>query len=257
MARHLKQITDPVSGYLKKRFSLSSTAKRGGDKKELPPLLEIAFLQGEAVLRQKFFRFLINRKIEDAKSQLHFWNSFQQGADVFTQFCQASGLNDAFKQQISTDYIQMHSNEKLQYTGYCCLLWDLQQNKQSALLSSVTDQLFSHYIASIFPTQSTQKTHKELTQEIIKQLALRWQIRPEIKESYKIENDEVIFTLVAKMQGYHPVDLITLQGKRLKPTRLAANKRLLQQLEKPLSIEQPKPRIAKKSQPIKPLKSEF
>ena len=254
MARHLKQITAPLSGYLQKRFSFRTQGKSSADQKQLAPELELSYLLGESLLRQRFFAFLHQRKIDDPKSQLHFWNLFLQGNDVFTSFCQSSGLTEAFKQQISTGYQQQNSIEKLHYTAYCCLLWDLHQHNESSLLTKVTDQLYSHYIATSFPAEAASKTPQQLNREIVKRLFQQWQLRPEIKESYKTEDDVVSFTLLAKTAGYHTVEVITLQGKRLKPTRLAAARRLLEQLEKATVIEPPKARVANKSQPMKPLR---
>jgi hypothetical protein len=253
MARHLKQLTAPIAGYLKQRFSFINKSKGNHRGNALSPILEIAFLQGEALLRQRFFNFLQQHNINNPETQLHFWEQFYQGAEVFEQFCQASELIKAFKGQTSEGYQQQHKPEQLRYTAYCCLIWDLHINKESSLLSNTTDRLFAHYIASTYPAEAAKQTVDELKREIRKHLAEQWQMRPEIKESFKVGADQVEFTLIAKISSYHPRTLITLEGKRLKPTRLNACKVLLQQLQQSNVIACPLPRATKKSQTIQPL----
>ena len=251
MARHLNQLTSPISSYLKNRFSFTTKSKGRGHT--LSPVLELAFLKGEAHLRQRFFKFLEQRHFDNPETQLHFWNLFQQGAEVFNQFCHTSGLTQAFKGQTTEEYQQHYSPEQLQYTAYCCLLWDLQINKNSALLHMATDRLFAHYIASNFPKEAAKHSVEQLKREIRKHLAKQWQLRPEIRESFKTEDDKVEFTLIARIPGYHPKSLITIEGVRLKTTRLNACKQLLQQLQQSFTIELPKARVEKASELMQPL----
>ena len=70
-----------------------------------------------------------------------------------------------------------------------------------------------------------------LKREIRKHLAQQWNIRPEIRESFNSNDDEVSFSLVAKISDHAPCELITLKGKRLKPTRIKAYQEVLQKLE--------------------------
>jgi len=72
-------------------------------------------------------------------------------------------------------------------------------------------------------------------------------MRPDIRESFKECDDEISFSLIARISGYAPCLLITLKGKRLKPTRMKACQTVLQQLEQGLmELDTPKQNIAKK-----------
>lgn len=248
MAKHLKQLTSPISAYLKQRFSYAVRRKGQQRGHKLSPALEIAFLQGESLLRQRFFNYLEQHHFDDPNNQLQLWQQFHQGGEVFTLFCQSSGLVTAFTSQISEEYQQQYTAEQLQYTAYCCLLWDLKVNQETSALHNATERLFAHFMASIFPTEAAKITPEQLKREIRKCLAEQWQLRPEIKESYKVEDDHVEFSLLAHISGYHPKALIKLEGKRLKPTRLNACKELLQQLQQSKNIEPPTSREIKKSQ---------
>ncbi len=249
MAKHLKQQTTPIFGYLQQRFALNKQGKSPQKGHQLSPALQIAYLQGEALLRQRFFNFLSQRHINDPKTQLHFWEQFLNGAEVFALFCQTSGLIKAFKSQISEEYIQHHTPDQLQYRGYCCLLWELQENKESSLLHNATERLFAHYISAIFPKGSSKQDPERLKREIRKHLAEQWQVRPEIKESYTSEDESIQYSLIAKISGYHPKTLITINGKRLKPTRLEACKQILDKLQRQTPIKLPASRTPNKSQP--------
>ena len=252
MARHLTQITNPCAEYLCNRFTFKSQGRRQSHDHELHPALELARIQGESLLIQRFFKFLSIRRIEDAQTQLYFWRQFYEGAEVFNQFCINSHLLQTFKSQTDLAFQNQFSQQQIQYIAYCCLIWDLHINKNKSLLYSVTDKLFTHYLASIYPSLPTQKNNEQVKREICKQLALKWHLRPELKESFKIDKESVEFTLIAKVAGCHPVSLITITGNRLKTTRAKAYQALLIKAESGV-FDRPKQRIAKKSEPMRPL----
>ncbi len=251
MARHLKQITDPLAAYLNERFPIR--APSAGPGARLAPALEVAHLQGEALLRQRFFAYLQQRHLEDPQNQLDLWQGFCGGAQVLRLCCDNSGLTRIFLRQAPEGYLRANSEDAVRLDAYCALLHDLRQRDQTQLLARLTDQLFSHYIAGIYPAEAAAPGEQELKRAIRGHLARQWNLRPEIRESYRTEENGVVFTLIAKTAGFHPLELITLQGNRLKPTRLAACRQLHEQLEGGLRIEAPRVRTPKKQQPIRPL----
>ncbi|WP_177417988.1 hypothetical protein [endosymbiont of Lamellibrachia barhami] len=247
MAKQLRQIISPLSAYITTRFQRAFRWS-GTKDHELPPFLQIAFLRGEALLRERFFSYLESRHMDDAETQLFFWRQLRENPELLTAVSQQSGLHDALKRQADAGWLAQTEIETQHYTAYCCLLWDLKIQREQQLLATATDRLFAHFSSSLFPTERKQSDPEQIKREIRKILAQQWNMRPEIKESFQTSDDVVTFTLLAKLPGHHPLELTVLQGKRLKPTRLKACQGLLRDLEagryKP---EMPEKRTTKKS----------
>ncbi len=206
------------------------------------------------MLRTRFFAFLRAKRMAQPETQLFFWRQFRTNHDLLPDLSGKTGLYDAFKRQVPKNYLKRTEEEEIHFTAYCCLLWDIQQRKENQLLTIATDKLFAHYAATLFPVEQRQTDPALLKRSIRKQLAAQWNIRPEIKESFQTGKEEVTFSLLAKIPGHHPYELITLQGKRLKPTRLKAHQNLLRYLEEgTYKPEQPSKRTPKKSVSTKPL----
>jgi hypothetical protein len=254
MARQLRQVTTVLARYITNRFEQAFRWPAGASRIELPPIIELAFLRGEALLRTRFFSHFERLHFDDPNTLLHLWKQLRNNPEGLSLVVTQSGLLEAFKRQAGAAYIGKGTHESNCYTAYCCLLWDIQQQKDLHLLEMATGRLFSHFAATLFPSQGRRDDPKQLKLEIRKQLALRWHIRPEIRESFKTTDDRVEFTLLAKMSGYHPYRLLTVTGKRLKPTRLKACHLLLDNLESGvLQLESPTPRTSKKDQPLTPV----
>jgi len=162
---------------------------------------------------------------------LFFWEQFKSNPDVLPLLSNKTGLFAAFKAQVADEYLAKTSEQDLHFIAYCCLLWDIHQQKDQTLLNTATDIFFGHFAATIFPPESRRDDLSKLKREIRKHLAQRWNIRPEIRESFKTNDDGVTFSLIARINGYAPCPLLTLQGKRLKPTRIKAYQDVLEGLQ--------------------------
>ncbi|QYZ67056.1 MAG: hypothetical protein OI74_15635 [Gammaproteobacteria bacterium (ex Lamellibrachia satsuma)] len=252
MAKQLRQIISPLSAYITTRFQRALRWPGAKDNK-LPAHLQIAFMRGESLLRERFFSYLEGRHMDDAETQLFFWRQLRENPELLTAVSQQSGLHDALKRQADAGWLSHTEIEMQHYTAYCCLLWDLKVQKEQQLLVIATDRLFAHFSSSLFPSERKQSDPEQLKREIRKRLAQQWNIRPEIKESFHTTDDAVTFTLLARLPAHHPVELIVLQGKRLKPTRLKACQDLLRDLEAGLfKSDMPEMRTPKKSSATDP-----
>jgi len=235
MARKLKLITAQISQYLAKRFSKGTgTAHKIPahiSRKSLPAPLYIAFLQGEALLRLRFFAYLNERSISDPDSLFRLWEQLIEDKKFIQQIVEDSGLLNYFilsKKELVED--SSYYSEQC-FTVYCILIFDAHESANSVLLTSLTKGLVVHFMPTLYPEQSKITDIKLLKNQIAKQLALKWHIRPEIKESFVTTDGEVVFSLLAKIAKQPFITLITLEGNRLKPTRLKAYQNLLNQLD--------------------------
>jgi len=241
MARHIRQITEPIAAYVAARFVHSLRGNKNANQNQLPPHLEWAKVRGEALLVNRFFSHFERHHVDDIDSQLFFWNQLRQNTEVLPVVSEMSGLIAVFKKQVGQLYLEQTAESDQHYIAYCCLLWDIHQKKDNSLLDISTFMLFKHFSATIFPAKAKRDDVKKLTREIQKILAQQWNIRPEIKESFVTGEDAVSFSLIARMGGYSPCELITLKGKRLKPTRLKAYQNVIKQLtDGALNLDMPK-----------------
>jgi len=241
MAKHIQQITSPITAYLRQRFGHALRGNKGANEFSLPPHLEWARLRGEALLIKRFFNYFEQRHIEDVNSQLFFWQQFKSNPDALPLLSNKTGLIIAFKAQVSQAYLEKTTEQEQHFIAYCCLLWDIHQQKNQALLATTTDIFFGHFAATIFPAESRRDNINKLKCDIRKHLAQRWNIRPEIKESFSSDEDGVSFSLIARISGYAPCPLLTISGKRLKPTRIKAYQTVWKGLEQgTLKLEAPR-----------------
>jgi hypothetical protein len=133
------------------------------------------------------------------------------------------------------------------FTAYCILLFDANEAGNVNLVQGMTKGFIVHFMPTLFPAQAKITDSKLLKKEIAKQLALKWNIRPEIKESLVTSDEKVSFSLIAKLPRMAPLVLITVEGARLKPTRLICYQKLLERLEhNVLKIDLPPALLAKK-----------
>jgi len=231
MAKHIQLISKPIAAYLTQRFKHALRGRKGDDDRALPAHLEWAHLRGKALFTERFFSYLERRHIEDVDSQLFFWGQFKRNPDALPLLTEKTGLMTAFKAQVGSTYLENTAEHDLHFTAYCCLLWDIHQQKNQPLLDTATFTFFGHFAATIFPAESRRDDINKLKREITKLLAQRWNIRPEVRESFTQDDESVTFQLIARMGGYAPCPLLTLQGKRLKPTRIKAYQSVLKQLQ--------------------------
>lgn len=227
MARHLTQITNPLKQFLSARFTKQWRLDKNinlADAAKLPAPLFVAQMRGEAHLKTAFFTALEQKQITDPISQQYAWQQLITKGNCLKEIMENSGAAAFFHLNTQTDYIQQC------YNAYCIILWDTAIN-QSPLENTLTTGLVNHYLPTLYPSKAKSKTPEQLKKEIAKLLTQQWQLKPEIKESFETKEDEVIFSLKAKLARYNTSTLITIKGKRLNNTRLKAYKQCLLQLE--------------------------
>jgi len=242
MAKHIRHISAPIEAYLSQQSTHAFHGKKDHNGKTLPPHLEWMRLRGEAFLVKRFFSYFEQHHIHDVNSQLFFWEQFKSNPEALPLLSLRTGLIAIFKTQVGQAYLEQTPEHEQHSVAYCCLLWDIHQQKNHTLLNTVTDVFFGYFAATIFPPESRQHDTNKIKQEISKQLARLWNIRPDIRESFSETEEGISFSLIARMNSHAPHTLITLNGKRLKPTRLKACQMALQQLEQgTIDLEPPNP----------------
>ncbi len=256
MARKLSQVTSQISQFLAKRFkkgiAVSHPIPKYNQLHLLPPVLYIAFLQGESLLRTRFFKTLGHRSITDIESQAHLWLQIVEDHRFIQQICEQSGMIKYFKLSENQSNIKSEYG-KACYVAYCIVLWDAYSYGNQNVVTKMTAGLVVHYMPTLYPKQANVTDIKLLKKEIARLLALQWHVRPEIKESF-ITTEEVVFSLICKIDRHVPLELSTITGKRLKPTRIKCYKKVISQLENGV-LRPPFPRelTIKKKDSIVPL----
>ncbi len=241
MPRHLSHITNPINSYLASRFAVPVKNKIGfsNGKYSIHPVLNTAFLQGEALLRLQFFAALKDKHIEDPENQNKYWQLLVEDKRHIQQVAEHSSISKYFVMS-STEKDQESGYAELCYAAFCIVLWDMHEHDNSPLANRTVKGFVSHFLPQLFPKQPSLKDPETIKKEIARQLYLLWGERPEIKESFITTDDKVEFTLLAKLKKHSPVTLLCMQGKRLKPTRLKSCARVLELLEMgALKIENP------------------
>ena len=227
MARHLSHITNPLKQYLSTRFTKQWKLDKSIsliDTNALPAPLHIAQLRGDAILKSTFFDALEHKQIIDPQSQQYAWQQLIISGHCLQEIIEGSGATAFFHLDTHVDYA------KQCYHAYCIILWDA-ANNNDALKEKLTTGLVNHYLPTLYPSKAKDRTPEQLKKEMTKLLTQQWGIKPDIKESFTTSQDEVTFSLIAKLKGYSTTTLITLTGKRLNMTRNKAYKTCLKQLE--------------------------
>ncbi len=228
MARHLTQITAPLKQYLSARFSKQWRLDKNinmAETNKLPAPLFIAQMRGEAILKNEFFSTLEQKQINDPQSQHYAWQQLIGAGRCLQEVIENSTATTFFHLNTQTEYALQC------YNVYCIILWDAANNNVS-LKEKLTSGLINHYLPTLYPSKAKDKTPEQLKKEIAKLLAQQWQLKPEIKESFETKEEEVTFSLNAKLARYSTTTLITITGKRLNNTRLKAYKQCLLQLKR-------------------------
>jgi len=228
MARHLSHIVMPLRHYLNERFStLWRLDKRVSlaDVSALPAPLFVAYMRGDAMLKAAFFDQLDKKHILNPDSQQHSWVQLIGNGHAIEEVIEHSGATQFF-------YLDNQRLYREQcYNAYCIIVWDAALNK-APLLDTLTKGLVDHYLPTLYPNKAKPKTPEQFKKDIARLLAEQWQLRAEIKESFKTSDTTVEFSLLAKVPQYRTLTLLTLTGEKLKSTRLKAYKQCLLRLEK-------------------------
>ena len=228
MARHLTQITAPLKQHLFPRFSQQWRIDKNinlADTDQLPAPLFIAKTRGEAILKSEFFNTLEQKKINDPQSQYYAWQQLIGAGRCLQEVIENSGATAFFHLNTQTDYALQC------YNAYCIILWDAANNNK-ALKNTLTNGLVNHYFPTLYPNKAKDQTPAQLKKDLAKLLTKQWQLKPEIKESFETNENEVTFSLLAKLPRHSATTLISITGKRLNNTRLKAYKQCLTQLTK-------------------------
>ena len=262
MARRLKQLTHKIHTYVTAKFPQQARFKQpihcSTNGIVLNPALQVAFLQGEAILRLRFFQYLDEKHITNPVDQCNTWNLLVEDKRFIQQVVEKSELVSFFKFNIATNslaQLEGKSYQTLCFTTFCILLWDIQQNDVE-LVEQLINGLVIHFLPTLYPKQVQLDKLSLLQSELLKLMTKAWHQRPEIKESFHVSEDKVIFSLTGKIPKCSTVTLIKLEGKRLKTTRLAAYQQLILRLEKEEgSVPVPSVNVPKKQDKMRPLLS--
>ncbi len=258
MAKHLHFASKPLQLFIQTQLSTDSIRKQTIEFKygewNIDPISQIARIQGKAFFNQVFFEVLDNKSFKDPESQWIIYERLVVDRQYIIDMCEHSELLNAFKfdKKIKTN---TSDYSEVSFTAFCIILWDMHCKKETKQAKQIIRSFIEHYITQLFPNNKNhQPTQDELIKNISKALYQEWHIKPEIRESFKTKDDSVTFSLIAKITGFHPVTLITLEGERLKPTRKKAYKTLDEILKSDFSsLLTPTAVTAKKNTKIKSL----
>jgi len=232
MARKLSQISFKLRAYLSAHYKnnpiFNGEIKAQQSEVILPKVMQVAFLRGEALFIERFFKRLEDKNIVDILSQQSSYSALVQDKRFFFQLVQQADITSVFKIKFSDQY----DAGQLSYTLYCVLLFDMKNRNDHQLIDRVCFGFVDHFLPVLYPTASSNADALALKKELIRLIKQQWHIKLTIKESFKT-GDSVDFSLYAHAKGYHPKLLIHQMGKRLKPTRLSAYKEIIECLKSP------------------------
>lgn len=238
MARHLHQITLLVSQHLNHRSPMGLAAKQGLSSfcraSDLSAPLYLAFIQGEALLRLGFFTYLKQRAISQPDNLLQLWQQLVEDHQFIQQIAENSSLPDFFN--FKSSLVDKTKYQEQCYIAYCILLFDAHEAGNNKLTMALTKGLVVHFMPSLFPKQAKAKDIKTLKHEIIKYLTAHYGVRADIKESFVTSTDLVTFSLLCKLPKKSLIPLLSINGKRLKPTRLKCYQAVLAELTEQQSV---------------------
>jgi len=246
MARKLSQISSKLGNYIHAHyknnpiFNGEIRAQQSGVI--LPKVLQVAFLRGEALFRERFFKRLEDKNIDDLLSQQLSYSALVEDKKFFFQLIQKTDMISLFKIQFSSEY----DVGLLSYTLYCVLLFDMKNRKDYQLIDVVSFGFVDHFLPTLYPKESTNSDISVLKKELVRLIKQRWHINLSVKESFKTD-DDVDFSLYVHANGYHSMLLIRQTGKRLKPTRLSTYKKMIELLKNSYyTLELPQPVAVKR-----------
>jgi len=232
MARKLSQISTKLSAYLNSHYKSNPVfhgmiqAKQSGVT--LPKVMQIAFLRGEALFRERFFKRLEDKSISDLHSQHVSYLALVENKAFFQQLIEHADITPSFKLQVTGEY----DAGVLSYMLYCVLLFDMKNRNEFKLVDELCFGFVDHFLPGLYPKASRNDDILTLKKELVQLIKQRWHVDVSVKESFKT-TDNVDFSLFIHGNGYHPKLLIQQVGKRLKPTRLNVYQTIIQQLKTP------------------------
>jgi hypothetical protein len=233
MARKITFITSPLQCYITTHHSKRKIFNQEiiiDDKVVLPTILYTAYKQGEAIFTNNFFTALTQKHIGDIQSQDTLYHRLVvDNTEFFTNILKLVKLKDIF----NIKYVESNNNTSINYMLYIILLFDIKNRGDENLVKLMTFGFVNHFLPTISTGQITQNKTDKLKTELRTLLRKTYHIKIEVKESFNIENNQVNFKLFAKSKEYQPLQLIKLNGKRLKPTRINAYQQIIDNLLNP------------------------
>lgn len=223
MARHIKQISQPLTTYLAAHRRFKLPVGEGG---QLPPLLEVARRRGEAQLVEQFFAYMDSTGVEHKEQQLNLWTKMVADGRHLIDIVQRIGLAKYFTKPLAG------SAEEAAYHAWCIFIDHLRENQQNRLLDIATKDFFRHHHLGLYPSQSSRPENSdELRKKATKLVRKHWGIDALLKESFETNDTVVHFCLRVKTPQYGWQILLSEQGQRLKTTRLSAYQQLISKME--------------------------
>jgi len=245
MARKLSHITTKITRYLATYYT-SSKIFNGKitievDTIFLPKPMKIAFLRGEALFCERFFKTLEQKNITDSLSQYNNYQALVDDKKFFQKLAEDVKLLDFFN--ISGN--NPNHNTKLGYQLYCVILFDAKNRNDTNLIDAMTTGFVNHFLPTLYPQKPKNSDVAFLKKELTLALRRKWHLKISIKESFTTEK-QAKFSLFLHIQGYQPTLLISRTGARLKPTRINTYQEIIALLKNPnFEIDLPKKSLAK------------
>ena len=239
----LKAITQPLAEHIASWHANAHTLRHKHlqlkhNTQTLPPLLLVLALQGEGVLRQRFFGSAVGDfghqlpHTPSPEQWLHYWQSFVLQNGHIADLVRRIGLINA----LSVEAHLPQADDDLCMQLYLALLGMLSERKLTQLETTATTQFFGHLFKQLFPheaaTPKPKKDSSTLQNQLERALRKLHQQPITLKESYTQTDDLVTFTLRMQLNKKGAwQDLITVQRPRLRSARLFAYQTLLKQMQ--------------------------
>lgn len=234
-SRHsLKALAYPLQQFLAGWGARERPSKPHGQGHELPAPYELAALRGEAILRQRFFKQLMEKlPVQlDAGQQIDLWQSMVDEGGQITAWVQRLGIAKALRREAVIPVKITEESRKL----YCVLLDALDQEAPT-LLTWAVEAYFWHgwkerFPDATLPIEKSQSANTEVLRErLVRGLRKHYGEGVEIKESFQQTPERVQFTLLAKRASSSRWEtVLEVERPRLKTARLAAYQHAIKQM---------------------------
>ena len=221
----LKALAYPIQRFIAGWGAQERPSHSDGTGSILPAPYELAALRGEGILRERFFQHFMKKLPVslDAGQQITLWNELVEDGGHVTAWVQRLGIAKALRREAVMPAQTAHESRKLY-----CLLLDTLANQAEELLPWAVEGYFWHVWRAKFPeTPAVAKTNttqaEVLRDRLVRVLRKMHQEAVEVKESFREEDEQVQFALLAKRPSLNRwEELARVERPRLKTARLAA-----------------------------------
>lgn len=234
MSRHtgsfdrLKGIVAPLATHVAAN-SQKLSGKGAESVDALPAPLRLAALRGEGVLRGRFFHHFGQAlpHAPTAGQWLDYWQRFVLQRGIIADLVRRAGMYQATGLSQRPDV----NDDELCFHLYCVLLDSLAQQNNEQLLHIAVERFFVYHWRQQFPTEVQANPERPnvtaLRQRLERRLKKQYGNKAKLKESFEQSAKKVSFRLLLVLPNQVPQELIRLDGQRLKPTRVRAYERAL------------------------------